>query len=238
MQREDWDARYSAVENLWAVKPNRFLVAEVAELPPGRALDLACGEGQNAIWLATLGWDVVGVDFSEVAIVKARARAERERRADRVRVLRSPRIRSPPRALSISSSLLYLHVPAAARRQVLAMASGALAGGGTFVLVGHDLTNLTDGVGGPSDASVLYTPDEIAARATRARDREGGARASRRGRRGARRHRRAGQGASAGTELRSAGNRSRIQSASRGDEPVVASVDEGVVTRSRIHRQP
>ncbi len=78
MQREDWDKRYASVENLWAVKPNRFLVAEVAELAPGRALDLACGEGQNAIWLATLGWDVTGVDYSEVAIAKARSRAERD----------------------------------------------------------------------------------------------------------------------------------------------------------------
>ncbi len=78
MQREDWDRRYSSVENLWAVKPNRFLVAEAGDLPPGRALDLACGEGQNAIWLATLGWDVAGVDFSEAAIAKARARAERD----------------------------------------------------------------------------------------------------------------------------------------------------------------
>ena len=74
MQREDWDKRYAAVENLWAAKPNRFLVAEVADLEPGRALDLACGEGQNAIWLATLGWEVTGVDYSEVAPRRGRAR--------------------------------------------------------------------------------------------------------------------------------------------------------------------
>ena len=78
MQREDWDRRYGSVENLWAAKPNRFLVAEVGDLEPGRALDLACGEGQNAIWLATLGWRVTGVDYSEVAIGKAIARAERD----------------------------------------------------------------------------------------------------------------------------------------------------------------
>jgi len=161
MQREDWDRKYSAVEHLWAVKPNRFLVGEVAELPPGRALDLACGEGQNAIWLATLGWDVVGVDFSEAAIVKARARAERER--VQTEFVCSDLLEYQPTARAFDLVLLlYLHVPAAARRQILAMAAGALAGGGTLVLVGHDLTNLTDGVGGPSDASVLYTPDEIA----------------------------------------------------------------------------
>ena len=78
MKREEWNDRYAAVENLWAAKPNRFLVAEVSELEPGRALDFACGEGQNAIWLASLGWDVTGVDFSEVAIEQARARAERD----------------------------------------------------------------------------------------------------------------------------------------------------------------
>ena len=59
--------------------------------------------------------------------------------------------------------LLYLHIPAIGRRQVLAKASAALAPGGTFVLVGHDLTNLTEGVGGPSDPDLLCTPDQIAA---------------------------------------------------------------------------
>ena len=103
MQREDWDRRYSSVENLWAVKPNRFLVAEVAELPPGRALDLACGEGQNAIWLATLGWDVIGVDFSEVGDREGSRASRARRRAGRVRVRRPPRVRARPRAPSISS---------------------------------------------------------------------------------------------------------------------------------------
>ena len=161
MQREDWDRKYASVENLWAVKPNRFLVGEVADLAPGRALDLACGEGQNAIWLAARGWDVVGVDFSEAAIAKARARAERD--GVEVEFVCSDLLAYEPAAGAFDLVLLlYLHVPPSARRQVLAMVSTALARGGTFVLVGHDLTNLTDGVGGPRDASLLYTPDEIA----------------------------------------------------------------------------
>jgi 2-polyprenyl-3-methyl-5-hydroxy-6-metoxy-1,4-benzoquinol methylase len=160
MQREDWDKRYSTVENLWAVKPNRFLVAEVAELEPGRALDLACGEGQNAIWLATLGWDVTGVDFSEVAIAKARARAERD--GVRVEFACADLLEYEPAGAFDLVLVLYLHIAPSGRRQVLANAAAALAPGGTFVLVGHDLTNLTDGVGGPSDPSLLCTPDEIA----------------------------------------------------------------------------
>ena len=71
MQREDWDRRYSGRELIWTAEPNRFLVAEASDLEPGRALDLACGEGRNAIWLAERGWRVTGVDFSEVALAKA-----------------------------------------------------------------------------------------------------------------------------------------------------------------------
>jgi SAM-dependent methyltransferase len=162
VQREDWDKRYAAVENLWAAKPNRFLVAEVAGLAPGRALDLACGEGQNAIWLASLDWEVTGVDYSEVAISKARARAERDGvRAD---FLCADLVTyEPQRGAFDLVIVLYLHIPADERGAVLERAARALAPGGTFVFVGHDLANLTNGVGGPSDPALLTTPDELAA---------------------------------------------------------------------------
>jgi SAM-dependent methyltransferase len=161
MRREDWDKRYAAVENLWATRPNRFLVAEVTELPPGRALDLACGEGQNAIWLASFGWEVTGVDYSEVAIAKANARAARDgvtvafTSADLVEY-------EPEHGAYDLVLILYLHIPSAQRGGVHAKASAALTPGGTFLLLGHDRANLTDGVGGPSDPDLLYTADEIA----------------------------------------------------------------------------
>jgi SAM-dependent methyltransferase len=162
MQREDWDRRYAAVENLWAMRPNRFLVAEVAEIPPGRALDLACGEGQNAIWLASLGWDVTGVDYSEVAIAKANGRAERDGVA--VEFTSADLVEYEPRRAAYDLALvLYLHIPSVERGAVHAKASAALLPGGTFLLLGHDRANLTDGVGGPSDPDLLYTADEIAA---------------------------------------------------------------------------
>jgi SAM-dependent methyltransferase len=162
VKREDWDRRYAAVENLWAVRPNRFLVAEAGELEPGRALDLACGEGQNAIWLASLGWDVVGVDYSEVAIAKARARAERDGVA--VDFVCADLVSYLPDTGAFDLVLvLYLHIAAEQRRVVLDRAAPALAPGGTFVFVGHDLTNMTEGVGGPSDPEILCTPEQIAA---------------------------------------------------------------------------
>jgi 2-polyprenyl-3-methyl-5-hydroxy-6-metoxy-1,4-benzoquinol methylase len=77
MQREDWDRRYSEADLLWSATPNRFLVQEARDLQPGRALDLACGEGRNALWLAELGWRVTAVVYSGVAIEKARNRAAR-----------------------------------------------------------------------------------------------------------------------------------------------------------------
>ena len=161
MRPEDWDKRYASAENLWSAKPNRFLVAEVEHLEPGRALDLACGEGQNAIWLATRGWDVTGIDYSQVAIAKARSRAERE--SVTVRFACVDLVEYEPETGSYDLALvLYLHVPASERRRILARAAAALAPGGTFVLVGHELTNATDGVGGPSDVELLYTPAQIA----------------------------------------------------------------------------
>ena len=165
MRREDWDARYAAVENLWAAKPNRFLVAEVGDLEPGRALDLACGEGQNAIWLGTLGWRVTGVDYSEVAIAKARARAERD--GVDVDFVCADLVTYEPDARAFDLVLvLYLHIPSAQRAAIHANAAAAVGPGGTFLLLGHDLTNLTDGVGGPSDPDILYTADEIATELT------------------------------------------------------------------------
>jgi SAM-dependent methyltransferase len=162
MQREDWDRRYADAELLWSARPNRFLVAEVADLAPGRALDLACGEGQNSCWLAELGWKVTGVDFSEVAIAKARERAGREQLD--VDFISADLLEYEPAVEAFDLVLVfYLQIAPIERRRVLARAASAVRADGTFLLVGHDLTNLTDGVGGPRDPDLLYTPDDIAA---------------------------------------------------------------------------
>jgi 2-polyprenyl-3-methyl-5-hydroxy-6-metoxy-1,4-benzoquinol methylase len=162
VRREDWDVRYAEAELLWSAKPNRFLVAEVADLVPGRALDLACGEGQNSRWLAELGWNVTGVDFSEVAIAKASQRAA-EQKID-VEFLCADLLEYAPAPTTFDLVLVfYLQIPAIERRLVLERAASTLVPGGTFLLVGHDLTNLADGVGGPRDPNLLYTPDDIVA---------------------------------------------------------------------------
>ena len=80
MDAADWNARYDTSELIWKGEPNQFLPPEVAGLTPGRALDLACGEGRNAVWLATQGWEVTGVDFAGVGLAKAERAGRRERR--------------------------------------------------------------------------------------------------------------------------------------------------------------
>ena len=69
MDHEDWNRHYLEKGLVWSAEPNRFLVEEVADLAPGRALDLGAGEGRNAIWLAERGWRVTAVD----CLVRARA---------------------------------------------------------------------------------------------------------------------------------------------------------------------
>src|SRR4051794_30296354 len=77
-QASEWDARYGERDGaMWSGRPNGRLVAEVAELTPGSALDVGCGEGADAIWLARGGWTVTAIDVSDVAIGRAREAAER-----------------------------------------------------------------------------------------------------------------------------------------------------------------
>lgn len=162
MDREAWDERYRGSELLWTAEPNRFLVAEASGLEPGRALDLACGEGRNAVWLAERGFAVTGVDFSEVALGKA-ARLADARGVEVEWVAADLAAYEPPRSSFDLVVLLYLQLPEPELRPVLRRAAAAVAPGGTFFLVAHDSTNLAEGHGGPRDPRVLYSAGDVAA---------------------------------------------------------------------------
>ena len=162
MDSEVWNRRYAARELVWTATPNRFLVAETEELPPGRVLDLACGEGRNAVWLAERGWRATGVDFSDVALEKARAlAAERGVEAEWV-VGDLSSYRPEPQAFDLAI-LFYLQVPAPVRRAAVQAAASAVAPGGTFLLVAHDRSNLEEGHGGPQSLDVLYAAEDVVA---------------------------------------------------------------------------
>ncbi len=165
MDAADWDKRYADGDLVWGAPPNRYVVEHATALPMGRALDLACGEGRNALWLATRGWDVTGLDYSRVALRKAEEVAAGAPRAV-VSRLHWQQADLTSAALSGGHDLVlmvYLHLPAEQRRQVITKASDALAAGGHLLVVAHDLSNLTEGYGGPPDPTILFTPDDVLA---------------------------------------------------------------------------
>ena len=160
MDSEGWDRRYRGRDLVWTSEANRFLIQEAAGLPPGRALDLACGEGRNAIWLAERGWTVTGVDFSNVGLEKAR-QLEDARGVHAEWIAADLLVYRPePEAFDLVI-VFYLQVPHAERTPTLKTAASAVAPRGRFLLVGHDSTNITEGHGGPQDPSVLYTAGDV-----------------------------------------------------------------------------
>ena len=164
MDSRAWDERYAAAELVWSSTPNQFVAAELADLPPGRALDLAAGEGRNALWLAERGWQVTAVDFSLVGLDKGRRieAAQPHGRDLHVEWVHADVLTYEPGPVGYDLALIaYLQLPAEERRAAVRVAFGALAAGGTLLVVAHDSSNLTEGTGGPQDPTVLYTAEEV-----------------------------------------------------------------------------
>ncbi len=136
---EEWDERYREHDGtMWSGRPNGRLVAEAAELTPGRALDVGCGEGADAIWLATQGWDVMAIDISDVAVARARRAAERagvEITWVSGDVLQTP----PPGGAFDLVSMQYPALPKAAGETSVRALLAAVRPGGVLLAVYHDL---------------------------------------------------------------------------------------------------
>lgn len=157
MDAAAWDARYAASELVWSAGPNQFVASECADLSPGRVLDLAAGEGRNAIWLAGLGWSATATDFSAVALAKGRSLPGGEA----VAWVCADATRWASRPVHDLVVVAYLQLPPAERRAALRAGFASLAEGGTLLVVAHDSTNLADGTGGPQDPDVLYTAEDV-----------------------------------------------------------------------------
>jgi len=159
MDAATWDERYAGTDLVWSAGPNAFVAEQLADHPRGRALDLAAGEGRNAIWLAEQGFEVEALDFSEVAAIKGRELAAHRG----VPVTFTVADVTEPFTVAPADLVLvaYLHLPREVERDVLHRAAALVAPGGTFLLVAHARRNLTEGVGGPPDASVLPTTREV-----------------------------------------------------------------------------
>jgi 2-polyprenyl-3-methyl-5-hydroxy-6-metoxy-1,4-benzoquinol methylase len=160
MDRRDWDERYRQKEPLFTAEPSRFLVGGVKGLEPGTALDLASGQGRNAVWLAEQGWKVTGVDWSDVAAERARLLAA-ERGVDVEWVVADLMEWESPGPTFDLVTVVYLQLPIAEREAIWRKAAATVGPGGRLVIVGHDSRNLEEGWGGPSHPSVLYRASEV-----------------------------------------------------------------------------
>ncbi|GAA3133475.1 class I SAM-dependent methyltransferase [Planomonospora alba] len=136
---EFWDARYGGSERVWSGDPNVALVREVSDLAPGRALDLGCGEGADAIWLALRGWRVTAVDVSGVALERAARQAAEAGVAGRVDWQRHDLGVSFPEGEFDLVSAHFLHSPEEGmpREKILRAAASAVAPGGVLLIAGH-----------------------------------------------------------------------------------------------------
>jgi SAM-dependent methyltransferase len=164
VEAQDWDRRYAGSDLVWGSGPNRWVEQRCGDLPPGRALDLACGEGRNALWLAARGWRVTAVDFSRVALDRGAELAAEQgpQTAAAVEWVCADLLAYDPEPAGYDLVVVtYLQLPAASRREVVRRAVRALASGGRLVVVAHDSTNLTEGSGGPQDPRVLYTAADV-----------------------------------------------------------------------------
>ncbi len=157
-----WNARYASRPSLWGHGPNRSVAEAFQGVPPrGRALDLACGEGRNAVWLAEQGWEATGIDFSSLALERARDLAQT--RGVEVRWIEGDVTAWEPPETYDLIVVAYLHLAPEALRQAWRLAAQALAPSGELFLIGHARRNLEEGVGGPQAPSVLWEPSEVAA---------------------------------------------------------------------------
>lgn len=183
MSASDWDARYAGADLVWSAGPNVWVRELCTPMTPGRALDVAAGEGRNALWLVEQGWTVVAADFSPVGVERMNEIADRrltQRRSAFAAVVAdatqpAPR---PPGDRSAESApggeggsagaydlvlISYLHLPRTQWGEALAAAVRATVVGGLVLVVVHAVRNLTAGVGGPQDPTILLDPEDVIA---------------------------------------------------------------------------
>jgi SAM-dependent methyltransferase len=154
----DWDARYLASQSVWSAEPNQFVAEDLKNLTAGTMVDVAGGEGRNALWFASHGWQVTNVEFSAVALKKF------QERADKTGLQVSSVLADAQTAqFGVDPDLIlfaYLQLP---WDQLLRSLDNALAQQTRGVLYGvwHAKENLTEGYGGPQNPAVLPSESEL-----------------------------------------------------------------------------
>lgn len=137
MERQNWDERYSAPDRNALRDPNQLVVEELGTTPPGTALDLAAGEGRHAGWLASLGWHVIAIDFSEAGLRRAKQLADDAGRHIDFVVADVHTFPLPPARFDLVLATFF-HPRPAERPALYRKMAAALAAGGTMLLVTYD----------------------------------------------------------------------------------------------------
>jgi SAM-dependent methyltransferase len=163
MDAHAWDDRYKATDSVWSPKPNVFVTEYLANLPVGRMVDVAGGEGRHALWFAQRGWEAENFDFSAVGVSKSMELAEELHVSDRFHghVADADSAQNFFLAPADLVVIAYLQIPASGLAAAIANAARQLVAGGTLFGVWHARENLAEGVGGPQDPAVLPTIDEL-----------------------------------------------------------------------------
>ncbi len=160
MDAQSWDNRYRRRDQLFSGLPNGVLVSEVTDLPPGRALDVGCGEGADALWLTEHGWQVTAIDISPVALERAAARTAgitpvTWTRADLTTT-------APPADAFDLVSAQYFPLPHQPEHTALRGLLAAVAPGGTLLVASHNLADLPPDNDHGLDPGQYYHPEDIA----------------------------------------------------------------------------
>lgn len=155
MESRSWDEKYRATDRLWSVKPNLFVADRLGLAQPGVGLDLASGEGRNAIWLSELGWTMTAVDFSEVAVERGRAVS------DTVDFVVGDVLTWEPSGTFDLVLIAYLQLSEDLLGPVVEKASTWLEPDGEVFMIGHDRSNIEEGYGGPQVPEILWDVESI-----------------------------------------------------------------------------
>jgi SAM-dependent methyltransferase len=157
-----WDERYRSADGIWSGDPNPQLVAEVSGLAPGTALDVGCGEGADAVWLAERGWHVTAIDISGVALERARKAAANAGVTERIDWRKGDIATWTPERSYDLVSAQFMQLAPPLRDAVFRRLAAAVAICGTLLIVGHHPSDLETTVRRPRMPGVLYTAEEIA----------------------------------------------------------------------------
>ncbi|WP_430330900.1 class I SAM-dependent methyltransferase [Rhodococcus sp. ACT016] len=161
-----WNERYRSSHRLWSGNPNPNLVNEVSDLTTTTALDVGCGEGADAIWLAGRGWTVTAIDLSIVAIERAAGHAADAGSdiAERITWQQADLLEWNPGAMGYDLvTSQYVHLPSGQREVLFRHLADLVAPGGTLLIVGHHPSDLETSIPRPPRPELFFTPEEVVA---------------------------------------------------------------------------